>query len=70
MGMSEKIKIILVKRGMSAADLAKKLNCTPVNIYNKLKKDNYTDSDLAKIADALDCDYEGVFTLRDTGEKV
>lgn len=70
MGMSEKIKIILVKRGMSAADLAKRLGCTSVNIYNKLKKDNYTDKDLAKIADALDCDYEGIFTLRDTGEKV
>ncbi len=70
MGMSQKIKIILVKRNMSAADLAKKLGCTSVNIYNKLKKDNYTDKDLANIADALDCDYEGVFTLRDTGEKV
>ena len=68
--MSEKIKIILVKRGMSAADLAKQLGCTSVNIYNKLKKDNYTDKDLTKIAEALNCDYEGVFTLRDTGEKV
>lgn len=70
MGMTEKIKIVLIKRNMTAADLAKLLGCSPVNIYKKFKKDNYTDSDLKKIADALDCDIETTFTLRDTGDKV
>lgn len=70
MGMSEKIKIMLIKRNISAAELAHRLECTPVNIYNKLKKDNFTDKDLIKIAEALNCDFEGVFTMRDTGEKV
>ena len=56
--MTEKIKIMLVKRKMSAADLAKILECSPTNIYNKLKRDNFSEKALKQIADILnsDCD--------------
>lgn len=70
MGMSEKIKIVLLKRNKNAVDLAKILECTPVNIYNKFKRDNFSEKELQQIAEALDCDFEANFVLRDTGEKV
>lgn len=70
MSMTEKIKIMLVKRKMTAVDLAKSLNCTPTNVYNKLKRDNFSEKELQQIADILDCDYKGSFIMRDTGEEI
>lgn len=43
MSMAEKIKIMLIKRNMSAVDLSKILDCTPTNVYNKLKRDNFSE---------------------------
>ena len=69
--MVEKIRIMLVKRGnMSEADLARKLGISPQNLSNKMKRNNFTQSDLKKIADALDCNYESGFRMKDTGEYV
>lgn len=70
MSMTEKIKIMLIKRKMSAVDLAKKLNCTPTNIYNKLKRDNFSEKELIEIADILNCDFRGTLIMRDTGEEI
>ena len=70
MAMAEKIKIMLVKRKMSTVDLAKKLGCTSTNIYNKLKRDNFSERELRAIAKALDCAFEAGFTMNDTLEKV
>jgi hypothetical protein len=70
MGMTEKIKIVLIKRKTTASALAGKLETTPQNLYSKFKRDNFSENELAEIAEALNCDFEGVFTLRDTGEKV
>ena len=68
--MSEKIKIVLLKRKMSIKDLADIIGGTPQNISGKLKRDNFSEKELREIAEALNCDYEAAFTLRDTGEKV
>lgn len=68
--MTEKIKILLVKRNMSAVDLAKKLQTSPTNIYNKFKRDNFSEKELQEIAQVLDCKFEGNFILNDTQEKV
>jgi DNA-binding Xre family transcriptional regulator len=69
MGMTEKIRILCVKRGnISEAELARRLGITPQNFHNRMKRDNFTDRDLQKIATLLDCSFEGVFTLNDTGE--
>lgn len=70
MAMSEKIKIVLLKRGKTASDLATLLKCSSTNIYNKLKRDNFSEKELKEIAEALDCDFNASFTLRDTGETV
>lgn len=71
MSLSEKIRILLVKRGnMSEAALARRLGISPQNLNNKLKRDNFQESDLIKIAQVLDCTYESSFVMNDTGEKV
>ena len=71
MGMSEKIRILLVKRGnLSDTKLALKLNTTPQNLYKKMKRDNFTESDLHEIADALNCKLKISFIMNDTGEEI
>ena len=68
-GSVEKIRIALVKRGnITEAKLAKLLGISPQNLNQKMKRDNFTQNDLMKIADALVCTYKSVFVLNDTGE--
>ena len=68
--MSEKIKIVLIKRKMSLSALAEKLGTSPQNISGKLSRDNFSEKELIEIAAALDCTFNAEFTLNDTGEKV
>ena len=71
MAMAEKIRIMLVKRGnISEAELARRLKLSPQNLNNKMKRDNFTESDLREIAAALNCDYVSGFRMNDTGELV
>lgn len=71
MSMTEKIRILLVKRGnMSEAELARRLDISPQNLNNKMKRDNFTESDLSSIANVLDCSFNATFVLNDTGEEI
>ena len=71
MGMTEKIRILLVKRGnMSEAELARRLGLLPQNFNRKMKRDNFTEEDLRRIAEVLDCEFEAGFVLKETGERV
>lgn len=66
--MTEKIKIVLVKRKKTTAGLASILGCSSTNIYNKMKRDNFSEKELIEIGNALDCDFVEQFKMRDTGE--
>lgn len=68
--MGEKIKIILNRRNMTVAQLAEKTQQSRQNLSNKLSRDNFTEKELYIIANALDCSFEAVFTMNDTGEKI
>ena len=71
MSMVEKIRILLVKRGnISEAELARRLNNSPQNFNAKMKRDNFTDKDLQRIAEVLDCTFKAGFTLNDTREEI
>lgn len=71
MAMAEKIRILLIKRGnLSEAELARRLEISPQNLNAKMKRDNFTEADLKKIADVLDCSFEASFRLNDTGESI
>lgn len=68
MAMSEKIKILLIKKGMTSADLAAKLGTKPQNLYNKFKRDNFSEKELKEISEAVGVKYEGFFFLEDGGK--
>jgi len=70
MTASKKIKILLVQRDMTLTDLAEKLGKSLSTMSGKMKRDNFTEKDLMKIAEALRCDYEAVFTDKDTGKQI
>jgi hypothetical protein len=56
---------------MSFVDLAAKMGTTLQNVSNKMSKGNFSEDDMKKIADLLDCDYEGpTLKMRDTGEEI
>lgn len=70
MAMAEKVRILLVKRKITVTDLAKRLGMSQSNLSNKLNRDNFSEKELQEIAEALNCDLDIRFTLRDTGEQV
>ena len=67
--MAEKIKLVLVKRNMSKAQLAKELGCSSSKLYNKFKRDNFSEAELKEIAKLLNCTFEASFVLNDTQER-
>jgi transcriptional regulator with XRE-family HTH domain len=68
--MTERIRFLLVKRGnISEAELARRVGESPQNFNRKMKRDNFTEADLKKIAGGLNCTYSAVFKLNDTGEE-
>lgn len=69
MAMREKIKILLIKRGMTASQLAEKMGISQPNLSKKMKRNNFSEKELEDIAKALDVKYEGFFFLED-GEKL
>jgi len=66
----EKIKVIMGRRGVTITDLAKKIGQSPQNLSNKMSRDNFSEKELREIAAALDCTFETVFKMRDTGEEI
>lgn len=71
MALSDRIRILLIKRGnISEAELARRLKISPQNLNNKMKRDNFTERDLQNIASVLDCTFTVSFRLNDTGEEV
>ena len=67
--MSEKIRLVLAKKNKSKACLAEQLNWSTSNLYNKFKRDNFSEKELLEIARVLDCTFEANFVLNDRGEK-
>lgn len=53
MNITKKIKLLLVENEMTATQLAEKIGTTQSNLSKKMKNENYTVSDLEKIAEEL-----------------
>ena len=70
MGMANKIRILLIERGMKIKDLAEQLGYSGNNLSNKLKSDNFSEKDLIKIAEILNCEYKATFVMKDTGKEI
>ena len=67
---SEKIKVILKRRGMTMGELAEKTGQTRQNLSNKMSRDNFPEKELKAIAEALECDLEMTLIMRDSGERI
>lgn len=67
--MSEKIRLVLAKKNKSKAWLAEQLGWSTSNLYNKFKRDNFSEKELIEIARVLDCTFDANFVLNDSGEK-
>ena len=71
MGMAEKIRILLVKKGnISEAELARRLKKTPQSFNATMKRANFSESDLKEIARVIDCEYKARFIIKESGEEI
>lgn len=70
MTVSEKIRLLLRRRGLTITALAGEIGLSRQRITYKLKENNFTVADLEKIAAALGCTFEGCFIMNDTKERI
>lgn len=53
--MALEIQKIMLEKGLKKKDVADRCGWTPSNMWNKMKRDNFSEEELQKIADALGC---------------
>ncbi|MBP3428088.1 MAG: helix-turn-helix transcriptional regulator [Clostridia bacterium] len=71
MSMTEAIRVALVRCGnLSESELARRLGISPQSLHGKMKRDNFHESDLREIAQALGLKLEISFVHPETGEKI
>ena len=71
MAMTEAIRIALVKCGnLSESELARRMGISPQNLHNKMKRDNFTETDLREVAEALGLRLEIAFINPETNERL
>lgn len=56
--ISENIKVLAARRGLSLSDLARALGKSPQNFIQQVQRDDFRISDLLKIAEALGVRFE------------
>ena len=69
MTVSEQIKILCVRCGVSEAELARRLGKSPQSFNAKMKRQSFTVDDLEKIANSLGASFIRHFILED-GEEI
>lgn len=69
MSVSEQLKILCVKLGISVSELGRLSGKSPQAFSQKMKRESFTVDELKKIAEASCCKYVGAFELPN-GEKV
>ena len=65
MQVSKLVRRVLLEMDLTAAQLADRLGTSPQNISQKMRRDNWSVSDLAAIAAALGCGFSVSFHLPD-----
>lgn len=51
----EKVRIIMARQGMNMGEMAEKTGQSRQNLSNKMRRGNFTETDLEKMAAALGC---------------
>lgn len=70
MEMANNIRVLFIEKNMKIKDLAEQLGYSGNNLSNKLKKDNFSEKELLKIAEILGCEYKASFVITDTGKEI
>ena len=65
MTVAEKVRLIMNRRKMSMTELASATGQTRQNLSNKMTRGNFTEKDIATIAEAMGCTVHITFTLPD-----
>ena len=68
--VSEKIRILLIKRRMTISELADKIETTPQSLSNKLSRDNFTEKEMEAMSEALGCCLNISFELIEAEERI
>ena len=55
---SIEIQKIMLEKGINKKEMAERCGWSQSNLYNKLKRDNFSEQELIRISDALDCRLE------------
>lgn len=69
MTVAEKIRLIMNRQKMTMGSLAEKSGQTRQNLSNKMSRGNFTEKDIAELAEALGCSVEIRFKMPD-GEEI
>ncbi len=70
MTISEKLRLLMRRRGFTITALASALGISRQYLTTKLNKNDFSVTELEQIAKLLNCTFESVFVMNDTGEKV
>lgn len=65
MTIEQKINMALSYKGISQAELARRIGTTPSNLNQKVKRNTLTKEELEQIASALDCIWKAEFVFDD-----
>ncbi len=66
----EKIRLITDRRGLTNTQLAEATSMTRQNLSNKISRGDMRESDMRKLAAALNCTLKISLVLNDTGEEI
>ena len=61
MTAGEKIRTIMSRQKLTMGDMAERTNQSRQNFSNKMKRDDFAESEIRKMAEALGCTAETVF---------
>lgn len=65
MTTEQKVRMALAYTGVSQAELARKLNQTPQNLFQKVKRGTLSNEEMEQIAEALGCKWRAEFVFPD-----
>lgn len=67
---NEKIRLLLKRKGMTITNLADKVDTTRQNLNNKLSRNNFSENELRKIAEAMECSLILEFEDKESKERL
>lgn len=64
--MAKEIQKLMIEKDINKGQMAERCGWSTSNLYNKMKRDNFSEEELRIMANALECDLKFEFTPRET----